>query len=82
MKRRRRLRLGTATRRCLFSWGQEGGVLRAPEQSLTGVGGREEGASAEDADVPVVDYGEDELFEVFMREDWGNCEMRTFLVAY
>jgi hypothetical protein len=36
----------------------------------------------EDAAAPVVDYGEDEVFEVFMREDWDNCEMRTFLVAY
>jgi hypothetical protein len=30
----------------------------------------------------VVAYGGDDAFEARMREEWGNCEMRTFLVAY
>lgn len=98
----------SAFQRCLFSYGQVGGVRAAPDQSLHGVGlgggggggaNAGEGAGAgldlgfggggggnwvgmEDADAPVVCYGEDEIFEVSMREDWDNCEMRTFLVAY
>jgi len=29
-----------------------------------------------------VAYGGDDAFEARMREEWGNGEMRTFLVAY
>lgn len=61
--------------RCLFSWGLEGGVRAAPEQTLAGAG------SGTDADAPVVAY-DDERFEAKMRDDWENCELRTFLVAY
>lgn len=68
--------------RCLFSWGHEGGVRAAPDQSLRGVCGGRYGTQWEDADVTVVDYGDDEVFEAFMRDDWENCELRTFLVAY
>lgn len=95
----------SAFQRCLFSYGQEGGVRAAPDQSLRGLGlgepvllhstdkvsarrgvsvtstdDHDDGEDEEDA--PIVDYGEDEVFEVFMRDDWDNCEMRTFLVTY
>ena len=65
--------------RCLFSWGLEGGVRAAPEQTLAGA---MSGASfAADAETPVAAYDDDE-FEAKMRRDWENCELRTFLVAY
>ena len=65
--------------RCLFSWGHAGGVRAAPEQTLCRVGGAfDEG----DASTPVVAYGGDAAFEARMREDWDNCELRTFLVSY
>ena len=95
----------SAFQRCLFSFGQEGGVRGAPEQSLRGLGLGVPGAHSVDKvdkvvaasgglgggltsmdddgeDAPIVDYGEDEVFEVFMRDDWDNCEMRSFLVTY
>jgi hypothetical protein len=30
----------------------------------------------------VVDFDGDEGFECIMREEYANCEMRSFLVAY
>jgi broad specificity phosphatase PhoE len=72
----------SAFQRCLFSFGQDdGGVPVAPPQFLSGFGAAG-GDEAEDANTRVVDYGEDEVFEVFMRGEWDNCELRTFLVAY
>lgn len=65
--------------RCAFSWGHAGGVRAAPEQTLRFVSGAfDEG----DASTPVVTYGGDDAFEAQMRQDWDNCELRTFLVSY
>ena len=69
------------------------GLGYEPAMGWAELGGSKSGAPArageaervlllEDAAARVVDYGEDEVFEVFMRNDWDNCEMRTFLVAY
>lgn len=65
--------------RCLFSWGHAGGVRTAPNQTLCRVGGA---FDVGDASTPVVTYGGDAVFEARMREDWDNCELRTFLVCY
>ena len=65
--------------RCAFSWGHAGGVRAAPEQTLRRVSGAfDEG----DASTPVVTYEGDDAFEAHMRQDWDNCELRTFLVSY
>ena len=65
--------------RCAFSWGHAGGARAAPEQTLRFVSGAfDEG----DASTPVVTYGGDDAFEAQMRQDWDNCELRTFLVSY
>ena len=69
----------SAFMRCLFSWGHAGGVRAAPEQTLWRVGGA---ADEGDAGTPVVTYGNDAAFEARMREDWDNCELRSFLVCY
>ena len=65
--------------RCLFSYGQDGGVASAPDQ---GLGIAVWGSDGNDVDAPVVDYGGDVVLEERLRRDWENCEMRTFLVAY
>lgn len=65
--------------RCLFSYGQDGGVASAPDQGLGIAVWRSDG---NDVDAPVVDYGGDVVLEERLRRDWENCEMRTFLVAY
>lgn len=64
--------------RCLFSWGHVGGVRDAPPQYLDHVSGR---FDEKDNSNPVVTYGDDLEFEAFMRNDWANCELRTFLVV-
>lgn len=69
----------SAFMRCLFSWGHEGGVRAAPRQTLSHISGC---SSDRDASIPVVTYGGDRDFANQMRQDWENCELRTFLVAY
>jgi broad specificity phosphatase PhoE len=64
--------------RCVFSWGQDGGVRAAPDQAL----GESVWGELVDVNVPVVDYRGDVKLEYDLRRDWENCEMRTFLVAF
>ena len=64
--------------RCLFSWGLEGAFAPRPSKRSPA---RCRARLATDADAPVVAY-DDERFEAKMRDDWENCELRTFLVAY
>lgn len=47
----------------------------APDQSL-------DRRPAGSVDVKVVTYGGGGAFEEAMREDWENCELRSFLVVY
>jgi hypothetical protein len=54
-------------------------VRAAPEQTLRFVSGAFDQG---DAATPVVTYGGDDAFEAQMRQDWDNCELRTFLVSY
>ena len=72
--------------RCVLSWGHPGGVRGAPEQrpELFEEPSDEDAKTRRGSDEgkAVVAYGGDDAFEARMREEWGNCEMRTFLVAY
>lgn len=62
--------------RCIFGWGQSnGGVLHSPPQTL-------DDRPVGSPDVPVFSYnGLGDSFEMQMRQDFQNCEMRSCLIA-
>lgn len=61
--------------RCILSWGQEGGVEFAMSQLLDD---REDPGP----DVPLKRYRGDEKFEQYVRRDFANCEMRSFVLVF
>ena len=64
--------------RCILSWGQEGGVQFRMEQILD-----ERVLGEEGDDIPLLDYDdEDKDFEEYVRKDYANCELRSFVVAF
>lgn len=62
--------------RAFKNWGQSGGVPQLMEQSL------DQRSPAPEEESPVVQYCGDEDFETFMRSDYQNCELRSFVGAF
>ena len=82
--------------RCILNWGQSGGVPMMMPQALTTRSNENSGQQLvmmsqelddsskfeHQAEVPVVSYCGDERFEEYMRLDYENCELRSFVVAF
>jgi len=66
--------------RCLVSWGQPGGVQWIMEQHLDKRGVCN--ISQEGEEVPVLKYCGDKAFQDYMRRDYENCELRSFVAAF
>ena len=60
--------------RCVLSWGQRGGVALQLPQTLD--------ERKDKTNEPLVQYGGDEEFEEFVRKDYANCELRSFVVVF
>jgi broad specificity phosphatase PhoE len=64
--------------RCIFNWGQEGGVPFMPEQHLDDrFSGQEKSVN-----VPLFRYYGNDDFEAYMRRSYDNCELRSFLLSF
>jgi broad specificity phosphatase PhoE len=63
--------------RCFFNWGQIGGVPFLKTQFLDD---REE--SLRKIDIPLLTYCGDQEFEMHMRSDYKNCELRSFVLVF
>lgn len=61
--------------RCILGWGQDGGVESLMTQSL-------DERSNPQEDVPLLHYCGDIAFEEYMRADYKNCEMRSFVLVF
>jgi broad specificity phosphatase PhoE len=63
--------------RALVSWGQPGGVLWIMPQV------HDSRHPKPEQEIPILQYrGDDEDFEAYMRRDYDNCELRSFMVAF
>jgi broad specificity phosphatase PhoE len=63
--------------RCFFNWGQIGGVPMKKAQFLDD---RDE--SLRETEFPLFTYCADKEFEKYMRSDYKNCELRSFVLVF
>jgi broad specificity phosphatase PhoE len=61
--------------RCTMSWGQHGGVEFLMEQTL-------DDRIDPGPDLPLLSYNGDKNLESYVRKDYGNCEVRSFVVVF
>jgi broad specificity phosphatase PhoE len=67
--------------RCFLNWGQPGGVPMQMPQVLDKRNVINNNAE-DHKEVPVFEYYGDSAFEEYMRGDYANCELRSFVAAF
>jgi hypothetical protein len=68
----------------MIGWGQPGGVEHIMEQYLDerGLHGEKSHIGHHGHEIPVLRYCGNDEFEAYMRRDYENCELRSFIAAF